>query len=358
MDDLAPADSMSDAELADILNGSALFQELARKIIEDEQQKPYRKLFDYYPDEGPLRRELYGKHMEFFRASTTHTEIALIASNRSGKSLALGYAITCHMTGRYPSWWPGRKFDGPITCWLAGEDAKTVRDSMQEILFGKPGALGTGLIPLEDIDGKPAARAGVPEGIDSALVRHRKGGTSRLVFKTYDQGRESFQAAKVDVLGFDEEPPDDIYSEGLTRTMSTDPAKLNGLVLSAFTPLKGISKVVLMYLPGGKLGPIEPSRYVCTIGWSEVPHLTDKAKAAILSAYAPNERDARSKGIPSLGAGAIYPVNEADWWWRRSSCPAGIAASTGWMSGGTALRRSGARSTPRTIFYICTPSTT
>lgn len=299
-------------DLAEILNESPMFQEMARLIIAEEAKKPYRKFFDYYPEEGALRRELYVKHMEFFKASADHTEIALIAANRSGKSLALGYAVTCHLTGNYPDWWIGRKFDEGITCWMAGEDAKTVRDSMQEILFGKPGMLGTGLIPLENIEGKPAPRAGVPDGIDSALIRHKSGGISRIVLKAYDQGRESFQAAKVDVLGLDEEPPEDIYAEGLTRTMSTDPTKPNGLVLSAFTPLKGISKVVLMYLPGGKTGPIAPSRHVVTIGWNEVPHLSDKAKAAILDAYPLHQRDARSRGVPQLGSGAIYPVDEAD----------------------------------------------
>lgn len=54
------------------------------------------------------------------------------------------------------------------------------------------------------------------------------------------------------------------------------------------------------------------SRFAIQISWEDVPHLDAKAKAAIIDSYLPHERDARTKGIPSLGAGAIYPVPEED----------------------------------------------
>lgn len=47
-------------------------------------------------------------------------------------------------------------------------------------------------------------------------------------------------------------------------------------------------------------------------GWDDVPHLNEKAKQELIGAYPPYQRDARSKGIPQLGAGAIYPVPETD----------------------------------------------
>jgi hypothetical protein len=48
----------------------------------------------------------------------------------------------------------------------------------------------------------------------------------------------------------------------------------------------------------------------CT--WDEVPHLSQEAKDGLWRSIPPFQRDARSKGVPSLGAGAIYPVPEAD----------------------------------------------
>lgn len=44
--------------------------------------------------------------------------------------------------------------------------------------------------------------------------------------------------------------------------------------------------------------------------WDDVPHLSAKTKQELLGAMEPHMRDARTKGIPVLGAGAIYPVPE------------------------------------------------
>lgn len=57
--------------------------------------------------------------------------------------------------------------------------------------------------------------------------------------------------------------------------------------------------------------PIAPSsRVMVNAGWDDVPHLDEAAKAELLAETPPWLRDARSKGTPSLGAGAIYPIQE------------------------------------------------
>lgn len=56
------------------------------------------------------------------------------------------------------------------------------------------------------------------------------------------------------------------------------------------------------------MGEISSSRYTVTCGWSDIPHLDAKTKQELLDSTQPYLRDARSKGIPSLGSGAIYPV--------------------------------------------------
>jgi hypothetical protein len=54
------------------------------------------------------------------------------------------------------------------------------------------------------------------------------------------------------------------------------------------------------------------SKAAVMAGWSDAPHLSREAQAELASSYMPHERDARTKGVPSLGAGAIYPVPEGD----------------------------------------------
>lgn len=55
---------------------------------------------------------------------------------------------------------------------------------------------------------------------------------------------------------------------------------------------------------------VTPSRYLVMAGWHDVPHLDEKTKAELLASTPPHLRDARSKGIPVLGSGRIYPVPE------------------------------------------------
>lgn len=232
-----------------------LLAELRRRITERERR---RKVFALYPDEGPLRRELYPRHLEFFAAGVQHNERAFIGGNRTGKTTCTCYETTCHLIGWYPPWWPGFRFAHPVTWWVAGEDAKAMRESIEPILFGPPDARGTGLIPSDSIK-RLIPRQGVPEAVDAAIIEHAKG-SSRLVLKTYDQGRQSYQGAKIDGVTWDEEPPLPIYTEGLTRTMSTVPGEPNGLSLAGFTPLKGLSATVMTFLPGGALPSTETER--------------------------------------------------------------------------------------------------
>jgi len=46
--------------------------------------------------------------------------------------------------------------------------------------------------------------------------------------------------------------------------------------------------------------------------WDDAAHLTAEQKETLLASIPLYQRDARSKGIPQLGSGAIYPVPESD----------------------------------------------
>ena len=54
------------------------------------------------------------------------------------------------------------------------------------------------------------------------------------------------------------------------------------------------------------------SKLVVGATWDDVPHLSAEQKAELWGSIPPYQRDARSKGIPQLGSGAIYPVPEAE----------------------------------------------
>lgn len=218
---------------------------LVQELTEHDRR---RKIYTYYPAEGPLRRELYPKHLEFFRAGLHHRERLALAANRVGKTEGIGgYETTLHLTGLYPDWWEGRRFNYPIRAWAAGDTSQTVRDIIQAKLLGPPGEHGTGLIPYDCILSK-TSKSGVPNAVQDIQIRHETGGISYLTLKSYDQRRESFQGTEQDLVWLDEECPIDIYSECLIRTMTT-----NGLMILTFTPLSGITDLIKTFLPDGEI---------------------------------------------------------------------------------------------------------
>ena len=286
-------------------------RELLQLLEEKAKRAQQRKIDRYFPETGELRRELYSKHLRFFAAGKEARERCSLSANRVGKTESLGgYELVCHLTGQYPKWWEGRRYEKEgILAWACGDTSKTVRDILQEKLLGSPGNFGTGLIPGLSII-RTMSKHGVSDGIEIVEIKHISGGISRLHFKSYDQGRESFQGNEPDVILLDEEVPEKIYLECLTRTMTN-----NGMVLVTYTPLMGLTPTVLLFAPGGALeegvNPVN-GRYLINITWDDVPHLDAKAKAALLASYPPYMRDARARGIPQLGAGAIYPVPESE----------------------------------------------
>jgi phage terminase large subunit-like protein len=236
-----------------------------RQRIDDEQGQ--RLFYALYPDKDQVwqapankhfnpgdvifARALYSKHLEFFRAGLTYRERCFMAANKISKTLGGGgYEVSCHLTGLYPLWWEGRRFDHPTRVWAAGETNETTRDIIQTTLLGevthrtqRRGVSGTGVVPGALL-GEPTWKQGVPELVDTIKVRHVAGGWSELGMKAYNQGRGSFQGTAKHVIWLDEEPPMDVYGECLIRTATT-----NGIIMLTFTPLKGMSKVALQFLP-------------------------------------------------------------------------------------------------------------
>jgi hypothetical protein len=54
------------------------------------------------------------------------------------------------------------------------------------------------------------------------------------------------------------------------------------------------------------------SRHVTQMTIDDAEHYTPEQRAAIIAAYPPHERDARTRGIPIMGSGRVFPVPESD----------------------------------------------
>lgn len=244
----------------------------------------------------------YPKQLEYH--SRSEREVLLMAGNQVGKTLAEAAEAAIHLTGLYPDWWEGHRFDRPITMLAGSESYELTRDGIQRLILGPPmeeDEWGTGYIPQKLIAGR-TRRGGVSGAVDSITVKHVSGGNSNLLLKAYEQGRGKWQANTVDYVWFDEEPPEDVYMEGITRTNAT-----GGLIRMTFTPLKGMSSVVARYLMEDS-----PDRAVVRMTIDDAEHYSPEDRQKIIDSYPPHEREARVKGNPSLGSGRIFPVMEED----------------------------------------------
>jgi phage terminase large subunit-like protein len=171
-----------------------------------------------------------------------------MAGNQLGKTLAGGFEAAMHMTGRYPDWWQGKRFDRPVVGWVCGRSrAKTCATACSAFCS----AAGPDRLRRDPED--EHRRSGRGARRRRTLRHHPWSSMSAAACrcattKSYKAGREAFQGETLDFVSFDEEPPADIYTEGLTRTNIG-----GGPVWLTFTPLLGMSEVVRRFL-------LEPSQ--------------------------------------------------------------------------------------------------
>ena len=244
----------------------------------------------------------YPKQRDFYALGAVKRERLFMAGTQVGKTEGGAYEAACHATGMYPDWWVGKRFDHPTRGWAAGVTSLDVRNVQQRKLCGPPGVdseWGTGLIPKDMLLDKSLAR-GVTDAYDQIQVRHVSGGVSIIQFKSYEQGRAKFQGDTIDWGWADEEPEKiEVYDEFLSRLTG------DGILFMTFTPLFGPTELVNSFT-----NEEHPDRGIVVMSLDEAEHFTAEEKAKRLAGYKRHERDARARGIPKLGSGAIFITPE------------------------------------------------
>ena len=279
-----------------------------------EHVRKYNRLSLYLPYGHPKTLEIPGWskkpwQWDFHRAGKLYQERMDMCANRTGKTITCAAEVSMHMTGLYPDWWDGIRFNKPILVWTGSPTNETSRDIVQKELLGgtSKDLLGTGMIPQSTIVGKPKFKqAGISDVIDLFRTRYIAGGTSMCVLKTYEQGWRKWQGTAPDLIWLDEEPEDSeqqgrIYSEALTRLLTS-----HGSLMVSFTPLLGLTTLVEHFQTGGK------GIYLGTATWEDAPHLNKEERLRLSESYSEYEREARMKGVPMMGEGRVFTTNEED----------------------------------------------
>lgn len=277
--------------------------ELLNQLEELAQERRDRETFNRLKYFTP-----YDWQKNLLNASKNNRQSLLMAANRVGKSYVGAMNVAYHATGRYPDWWDGHRWEHPVTVWVSGVSSESTRDIIQRELIGPPEngeLIGSGTIPKEDL-GERTRKPQVPNAIQSTLVAHHTDGVfdgwSSVIFKAYEQGEAKFMGSSVHEVWLDEQPPDGLFTQCITRTANT-----RGNVTMTFTPEDGVTPVVHQFTKDRK-----PGQFLIGATWEDAPHLTKEVKDQLLAVYSEHERDMRSKGIPIFGSGPVFVVSEDD----------------------------------------------
>ena len=272
------------------------FYEIVKELDLREQTN---KIEEYQP--YPFQRR-------FHKDGAMCNQRLLMAANQVGKSRGAACETTYHLTGQYPDWWEGQRFTRPVMAWCCGATNEKTRDTVQKLLFGDPiddEKFGMGFVPRKNLDiNRTVRKPGVPNAWQAVQVAHHTNGVfdgwSTCVLKAYEMGYKVFTSEQVDIVWLDEEPPEAIMSQCLIRMATT-----RGNMYMTFTPEEGMTAIVAQFMTNLKTGQ---SLTIAT--WDDAPHMTPELQKLILDKLPPHERDMRSKGVPMVGQGLVFPIRE------------------------------------------------
>ena len=350
--DLSELDSYKIGNNLDVHQASDLFptganvKDVSRilkyySILKDQER--YSGFRRWFVPDTPFGIEMLPKHRAFLFAGKDYRQRYFSAANRVGKTICGAFEVTLHATGLYPDWWEGKRFDHPVEILVAGKSSETTRDIVQKELLGMQGSYGSGMIPKDCLI-ETRSRPGVSGAVGLINVKHVSGGTSEILFKSYDQGREAFEGIKRHVCWCDELPEASIYSEIFLRTMS-----YKGITFITATAKQGLTPLVLSFYngaewlpPGQELpaivklvreqqalgieqhersdedGEYKPEEHekttkaVIVAGWDDAPWLSAEDKKAQIAEIPAHVLSAATTGLPGIGSGTVFttPLEE------------------------------------------------
>ncbi len=233
------------------------------------------------------KKKVHKKQIRFHKCKKRNRWV--FGGNRSGKTECGAVEVVYLACGLHPY-----KKNKVTEGWVVSLSRQVQRDVAQrKILEYLPASY------IEDIvmvsGGKDNAENGV---IDFILVKSAVGGTSKIGFRSCDQGREKFQGASLDYVWFDEEPPFDIYLECKMRVLDRC-----GEIFGTMTPLKGLTWVYnTIYLNDKNDSEV----WYETMEWADNPFLSKKEIDALTRTLPAEELESRRYGKFMQSGGMVY----------------------------------------------------
>lgn len=247
----------------------------------------------------------YDFQKKLWQLGTQYKFRMLMCANQIGKTEASCCELAYHLTATYPQGWEGVRFEYAINCWALGASYEQIKKVLQLKLLGveneEKKKFSGGFIPSSKIIHSTKVAGQLRGSVKEIKITSKNKQVSTLSFMSYEQGQKVLMGPKVDFALIDEEPTDtEIYPQVAIRTINGNRGK-GGYVLLSMTPENGMTELIQDFEDS-------EDRIILTATWDDAPHLTAERKAEMLEAIPHYQREMRSKGIPQLGSGAIYPI--------------------------------------------------
>ena len=233
-----------------------------------------------------VRLYFHKKQAEYI--ATDASEAWVITGNRWGKTDSLVFTVVCRMLGYNPL--TNELYDLPQHAWLVGLSFPMVRDILVPKFKSQ----------MPDLAVKWSDAVSPWEFSKTDLIATVFNG-STCGFKSADAGIEKFRGAGKQIIGFDEEPPKEVYSEANIRVEAGKDLLIRGAMTP--DPFKGLTWTYHDILQN-KDRLADPSDLrLWTGSIHENPGITAKQKSRIASRKDAWELEVRFEGHYISGLG-------------------------------------------------------
>jgi phage terminase large subunit-like protein len=258
---------------------------LASEIKRREDEKNKNKLLCYNTDPTMLHK----KQIEFHKSAKRNRWN--FGGNRTGKTVSGAVEAVWYARGNHPY----KKIDKAKNGWVVSLTNEVQRDVAQKEIL-------RWLNP--DWIVSVAARRGRSDDLENCIldfitIKNIFGTTSRIGFKSCDQGRGKFQGTSLDYIWFDEEPPKEIYDECKMRVFDT-----SGDMWGTMTPLMGLTWVYDEIYKNELADSEIEYRF---FQWEDNPYLSKDEIEYLIATMPEKEREARQYGRFINLSSAMFP---------------------------------------------------
>lgn len=243
------------------------------QILKELDSRNYNTLAKY--NSGKI---IHKKQLQFHKCTKRNRWV--FGGNRTGKTECGAVETIWLARGNHPY----KKNKPNVVGWVVSLSTRVQKEVAQDKILKYLNKSW-----IEDIVMKQGKKSSAEYGvIECIVIKNVFGGLSKIYFKSCEEGRDKFQGASLDFVWFDEEPPEDIYTECRMRVIDRC-----GEIFGTMTPLKGLTFIYdEIYLNAHN----DPEAFYMFMEWQDNPFLSAAEIERMTNSLSSEELESRRYG--------------------------------------------------------------